>query len=78
MVDVEGCCASSVSPFCFIYIYTFKCFIDWYSITERGNTMSYFSAYLKVLKVNTFILGVLVTIVGIVFAVDKAKEELSR
>lgn len=40
--------------------------------------MSYWSAYLKVLKVNTFILGVLVTIVGIVFAVDKAKEELSR
>lgn len=76
MVDVEGCCASSVSPFCFIYIYTFKCFRD--STVSRRYNMSYFSAYWKVLKVNTVIVGIIVTVLGLVFAVDKAKEELSR
>jgi hypothetical protein len=40
--------------------------------------MSYFSAYWKVLKVNTVIVGIIVTVLGLVFAVDKAKEELSR
>ncbi len=40
--------------------------------------MSYWSAYWKVFKTNSIILGVVISIIGIFALADKAKEELSR